>query len=209
MLACSLAASAPTPASAATGKPAKRAMPTKPAKRVKPRLLGDARSPISRALFPRLGQKNSASLRFTMVGASGGLELGYRRKLWRNIGTGASFEYLYPNPGYGSIVTLAQSVEISYWIPGVFSGFHAAVRVIFAEYSFVRDARHNGFAVGAGAVVGWSWWLPFNLSLEVSGGVRALAGVTDSPSICSQFRECGYLRGLWLPRMEVGFGYIF
>lgn len=181
----------------------------RPPRRVKPRIELDSRSPLTQALFPRGEQRNAASLRVTVAGPSGGLELAYRRRLGQRFGIGGSFEYLLPNPGYGSTVTLAQTIEFGYWIPRTFSGLHVAVRWIFAEYAFVRDARHRGFAMGAGVVAGWSWWLPLDMTIDLNAGVRALAALGEAPTVCSRARECGYLRGDWLPRVELGFGYLF
>ena len=168
----------------------------------------DRRDPITRALFPRKNVENQASLRFAILSTFTGIEVGYRRDMGSLFAVGVNFEMIYPRTGYSRHLSFSQSFEGAVWLPTRFDGAFLAIRMIVGEVIFTRIPRDHSLWFGGDFLVGWTWWLPYDISMEMGAGVRKGIVTRSIKSICT-LDVCAYARETWMPRVELSVGYLF
>lgn len=152
---------------------------------------------------------NHASIRAITVSEFAGVELGYRRALGHHLSLGATFEYVYPDAGYGQIQALGHRLELAAWIARPWTGPYFAGEFVVGQNFVFSIPELDAVALGGGVDFGWMVDLPFHINLGLSLGIRRMAPVRRDGPLCTLRRECVYLLDEFQPHFGLSFGYRF
>ncbi|NVB42362.1 DUF3575 domain-containing protein [Pseudenhygromyxa sp. WMMC2535] len=152
---------------------------------------------------------NQLMLQATTLSNRAGVNLGYRRAFGRHFSLGASFEYVYPDVGYGHIQALGHTLEATGWISRPWLGVYFSLSFTVGQNFLFGAPSINAVALGGGGSMGWSWDFLDHLNLGIEGGLRRMSTVKQAPPICSRAEQCIMLREEFVPRFALTFGYRF